>query len=207
MNQLGQPSALPPQSDPATKKGRSIDRLVTLALSMVSFVILMLLFLGPLAMAQVRQELNSTRPLSAKADMLGLEQAIKGYRVEYNRLPALESPPPLVDNAQGYNTTSAEGRQIIEILVAKDTKKNPRQITFYEPPVEKDSGAGYNATKGLKDIWGSKGYIILLDYDGDGLIADPAHRGSKISGAVLVYSAGPDGDYTTWHDNITSWER
>lgn len=188
------------------KKGRSIGRTVASILAIVGLVILMVLFFGPPTMAQVRDQIASAR-LSPKAEMQALVVAIRGYQTEYSRLPALESPPPTKDNSQGYNTTSAEGRQILEILMGKDLKKNPRLIPFYEPPAEKDSGAGYNATTGLKDIWGSKGYIIILDYDGDDSLTDPAHRGAKITASVLVYSAGPDGDYTTWHDNITSWER
>ena len=46
-----------------------------------------------------------------------------------------------------------------------------------------------------------------LDTNGDELIPDPdpnsARRQSK--NAILVYSAGPDGDYSTWDDNIKTW--
>lgn len=184
----------------------SIGRFFALVPSIVSVVILTVLFLGPLAMTQVRDQIASTR-LSAKAEMQALVVAINGYQTEYNRLPAMDSPPPLVDNTQGYNTTATEGKQILEIIMGKSTSRNPRQIAFYEPPADKDSGTRYSPTSGLKDVWGSKGYIIILDYDGDGSLADPAHRGTKITGHVLVYSAGPDGDYTTWLDNVTSWER
>jgi hypothetical protein len=72
MNQPSQPSALPPQSEPVTKKGRAIGRIVSWVLSVVGFVILTALFLGPLALTQVRQELNSVRPPSPKAEMQNL---------------------------------------------------------------------------------------------------------------------------------------
>jgi hypothetical protein len=138
--------------------------------------------------------------------MQGIVLGVKAYQTEYSWLPALESPPPTKDNTGGYDTSSEQGRGLIEILSGTDDSKNPRQIPFYDPPAAKKGGGGYTATGGLLDIWGSKGYIVILDYDGDGKIADPEHPGATINATVIVYSAGPDGDYSTWKDNVKSWE-
>lgn len=141
-----------------------------------------------------------------KAEMQGLVLAVKAYQTEYRQLPALESPPPTEDNTQGYDTSSESGRGIIKILAGLEELTNPRKIPFYEPPQGRKSGAGYTPENGLVDIWGTKGYIIILDYDGNGEISSPGHSGATISSSVIIYSAGPDKDYNTWKDNLMSWE-
>lgn len=147
------------------------------------------------------------RQPSPRSELKGLELGVKAYQAEYSRLPSLDSPPPPEDNNPGYDTASKEGHGIIKILLGEDTPKNPRQIPFYEPSGRNGRGGGYSEVKGLVDTWGTKGYIIIFDYDGNGEISDPEHPGSRISSSVIIYSAGADGDYSTWHDNITSWER
>ncbi|RBP45832.1 hypothetical protein DES53_102214 [Roseimicrobium gellanilyticum] len=86
-----------------------------------------------------------------------------------------------------------------------DTSKNPRGTGFYEPPPAKKKGGGYSPEPGLVDVWGTKGYVVILDYDGDKEIADPEHPNAKITASALIYSAGPDGDFSTWKDNVKSW--
>ncbi|QIF03178.1 hypothetical protein [Roseimicrobium sp. ORNL1] len=131
---------------------------------------------------------------------------MKAYQSEYNRLPTLKDPPPTKDNTGGYDTTSEQGRGLIDILLATDVSQNPRQIPFYEPPAGKKGRGGYTTTGGLVDIWDSEGYIILLDYNGDGQITNPEHPGTNIEASVIVYSAGPDHDFSTWNDNLKTWD-
>jgi hypothetical protein len=138
--------------------------------------------------------------------MQSLVLAVTAYQTEYSRLPALESPPPTEDNTQGYDTASESGRGTLKVLTGEDESKNPRKIPFYDPPAGKKSGAGYTPENGLVDIWGTKGYIMILDYDGNGEISDPRHHGVMIASGVIIYSAGPDKDYDTWKDNLVSWE-
>jgi hypothetical protein len=167
----------------------------------LGIVLLLLSFFVPFG----SKVMINTRSGSSKAQIKSLEMAVRGYQTEYNRFPSLESPPPDADNVEGYDTTSAHGRGILAILMATDTSKNPRGISFYEPPVSK-GGRGYTKERGLVDVWGAKGYVIIFDYDGDKKIIDPEHSGSTIAANVIVYSAGPDGDFNTWKDNVKSWE-
>lgn len=148
---------------------------------------------------------RSAKELLAQTHMKSLEMAIKGYQTEYHHLPTSPSTSPTTDSPH-YNTADTEGKAIIGILTAKDTRNNPRGIDFYEAPVAKKGKAGYTEAGGLVDAWGFNGYIVIMDYDGDGLIADPEHPGSNISASAIIYCAGRDGDYTTWGDNIASWE-
>lgn len=180
-------------------EGMPTGGIVALVLGVVGFVFL---FLVP---PKGSPPPGTAHRLQTKAQMQGLVLAVKAYQAEYNRLPSLKDPSPTKDNAEGYDTTNQQGRGLIDILTATDVSKNPRQIPFYEPPPAKKIGAGYTTTGGLVDIWGTKGYIILLDYNGDGQITDPEDPELNIKAPVAVYSAGPDGDYSTWKDNEKSW--
>ncbi|QIF03174.1 hypothetical protein [Roseimicrobium sp. ORNL1] len=161
---------------------------------------------GAVLLSDFLSERNARGLRPARAQMQGLVLAVKAYQTEYSRLPALDSPPPTEDNTQGYDTTSEKGRGIIKILTGEDESKNPRNVPFFEPPARKKSGAGYTPENGLVDTWGTKGYVMILDYNSDGEISIPGHPGGRISSTVIIYSAGPDGDYNTWDDNITSWQ-
>lgn len=138
----------------------------------------------------------------AKAHMIGLAIAIRGFQKEYGELPAvaaLEIDP------------IASGGEIISMLYGG----NHRKINFWEPPRPQPNGGG-GAIKNLagawelRDPWGHL-YRIHLDKDGDGEIPNPAAGSVNVEakmtqGPVLIYSAGPDGDFASWNDNVCSWK-
>ena len=140
--------------------------------------------------------------------MKGLEIAIKGYMTEYLRLPSLTNTSPTEDVT--FDTTEAEGKALLEILLATKTERNPRVIRFWEPPPMKSNGSDYSLETGLKDRWG-KGYRFIIDYNQDGKIANPEHatnpsaEPSELEADLVFYCAGPDGDFNTWKDNIRGW--
>jgi type II secretory pathway pseudopilin PulG len=200
------PAPVPPLVPPQ-KKGMSTGCIIGLIVGIVGLVALVVIALiMAIAVPFGRGVLEKARKLQVQAQLKGLEMAIKGYQTEYNRLPSTPSPPPTADNSPGFDTTAAEGKAIIQIITAADTLRNPRGISFYEPPPVHKSGGGYTAAGGLIDIWGAKGYIIILDYDGDGRVPDPEHPGALLSERIIIYSAGPDGDFSTWKDNVKSWK-
>jgi hypothetical protein len=136
----------------------------------------------------------------AKAHMIGLAIAIRGFEKEYGNLPAVatEEIDPI-----------ASGGEIISILYGGNTRK----INFWEPPQPQLNGGGAAKNPAgaweLHDPWGHL-YRIHLDKDGDGQIPNPAAGSATgepnmIQGPVLIYSAGPDGDFATWKDNVCSW--
>ena len=53
-----------------------------------------------------------------------------------------------------------------------------------------------------KDPW-KKDFVVSMDTDYDGKVTI---NGEKLAGPVFVYSGGPDGDATTWDDNVCSWK-
>lgn len=180
--------------------------IIGLIIGIVGFLALIVIAVLAAFIVPIGQKtLEKARALQAQASMKSLEMAVKGYQTEYNRLPSIQSPPPTADNSPGFDTTGDEGQRLIEILMGTDAQNNPRGIGFYEPPQPNKSGGGYTSAGGLVDIWGAKGYIIIFDYDGDGMIADPELPGATLSERVIIYSAGPDGDFSTWGDNVKSW--
>jgi hypothetical protein len=148
--------------------------------------------------------------------MKGLEIAIMCYKTEYLNLPSVGRDTPTQDNAP-YDTTDANGRALMDILLAKNLSKNPREIQFWEPPTAKFGGAGYTSEGGLRDSWGKQGYKIILDYNNDGKIANPyaGREGEpdEISSSVILYSAGANGIFETESsmvtkrlDDVRSWQ-
>ncbi len=56
-------------------------------------------------------------------------------------------------------------------------------------------------------IQGGNHYRVALDLDGDGQITnvDPRIESKQLPEAILIWSAGPDGDFDTWKDNLKTW--
>ena len=191
---------------PPRKSGLSTGCVIALVVGLVVAVsIVVLIVLASIGVAAGQKVLVKARTLQAKAAMQGLAIAVKGYQTEYRHLPLANDPPPQRDG-DAFDTADEKGRTLLAVLLAEDEKQNPRQIRFWEPPPSKSRGGGYDSALGLVDPWGKTGYRVLLDENGDGKIADPENDLGEISGAVLIYSAGPDGDFKTWNDNVCSWK-
>ena len=127
--------------------------------------------------------------------------AVLGYQIEYNKLP----PLGLFDEGLFVESRG----DIIRILTGKDIFKNPREIAFYEPSSSnikrmRDTSTP-NAGTDIRDRQGHL-YRLQFDWNGDRQIPNPSAPGTLINSRAIVYSAGPDGDYTTWKDNLTSWK-
>lgn len=160
--------------------------------------ILLISWYVPLMMKTTKQPIE-------RAEIQGLILAVKGYQTEYSKLPELGT----TDESKYVESAGP----LIEALTGQHQHLNPKKIPFYEPParhpLQGTSGKGTIPTPTTStDIRDPKGnrYRVHFDWDGDGIISNPKEPGTKISNSVIVYSAGPDGDYTTWHDNVTSWE-
>lgn len=198
MNPTQAPEPIRDASPPTPKKAHSDTRFGILV-----FVVALLVGVLVLLLASFLFKTKG-RPLQAKAVMKGVEIAIKGYKTEYLRLPFVGSTAPLADTS--YSSADPNGNALLEIMTGT-TPNNPRRIRFWEPPPSHPvSGGGYIPGIGLIDIWAKKDYRILLDYDKDGHITDPEGIRGPIKADVLLYSAGPDGDFATWNDNVCSWK-
>jgi hypothetical protein len=196
------PSPLLPDPLINKKKGMSTGCIIGLVLGIIIAVVGGIALLASLAVVSGQTVLANARSLQTRAAMKGLELAVKGYQTEYNKLP----------ETGGTDETMFEESKgpLLDILMAKDTEKNPRQIQFYAPPSPSPDGkrGGIINTDGKLEVRDSFGTLcrIHFDWNSDGKIPDPEHPGSIIAEPVIIYSAGPDLDYSTWKDNVTSWK-
>jgi len=136
--------------------------------------------------------------------------AIGSYHYEYREYPLLDPANDL---------TVDSGSSLMDILLAADQQagaggRNRRHIPFYSGSIAKPmadgryrrgvsvlgKGGGYE----LWDPWGQL-YRVRFDSDGDGRIEAPDAPGTFLSETIAVWSAGPDGDFDTWDDNMKSW--
>ena len=139
---------------------------------------------------------------NAKGDAGLVAATLMKYRMEYNRWPSAASVP----NADGYPTDKAWVDVMCPTPTSARTLDNFNQIVFFE------AGGGALAKSGsdkgaFVDPWGHP-YRYQVDQDGDSQIPnpDPDKNGALLPSGVVAWSAGEDGDYTTWADNAKSWE-
>lgn len=179
-------------------------------------VISIIALLATMGVAGGQIVVKRARELQAKTAMKGLEIAIKGYKTEYLRLPSAEASAVTEDNSDGYDTGDSTGMALLDVLMATDTIKNPRQIHFYDPPPAKSGAAGYSAETGLRDPWG-QGYKVILDYGSDGKVANPyagavSGESEELVTDVIIYCAGANkifeegGSTAGKLDDLRSWQ-
>lgn len=140
-------------------------------------------------------------PIRLKSAFKGLEIALKGFEIEYNKdlLIILGKP-----SSQDFEV----GSDILAGLTADDQTLNPRKVKFYDPPAARNQKDGmWKDETGylqLRDYWGNL-FILRFDANQEGRVGDPEKPGEFVEGRYLFYTAGPDRDPATWKDNITSW--
>lgn len=177
-------------------------------------VISIIAMLATIGVAGGQIVIRKARELQAKAQMKGLEIAIKGYKTEYLRLPSADGGAQREDNTP-YDTAADDGRSLINVLLALSEVSNPRHIRFWEPPAAKGD-AGYSPERGLTDPWGKNGYMVILDYSNDGRIDNPYSaegEADELTADVVIYSAGANTNFEEGGsmsgkriDDVRSWQ-
>lgn len=147
--------------------------------------------------------------VQAENTTFNLKNAITAYHTEYDEYPLLDPANDL---------TIESGHKLMDVLFSSDAQKapdgrNPRGITLYTYKTASPMGDG-RFRKGvtldesgggeLWDPWGNH-YRVRLDTNSDGKVENPAAPGERIPESILIWSAGPDGDFETWADNVKSW--
>ncbi|MGK0188422.1 MAG: type II secretory pathway pseudopilin PulG [Verrucomicrobiales bacterium] len=148
-------------------------------------------------------ETTSDRHNEARAQ--SLRNSIKQYHLQYGQYP-------LSNDARHSDVSLVSSKPLMDVLLANNIEQNPRKIEFGEWRTASDhSGGMLNETGNpnfgsLVDSWGSP-YRIVFDTTEDQKITNPNPDAAvKILGlSILVYSAGPDGDFKTWDDNLKTW--
>ena len=181
-------------------------------------VISIIAILASLARPAYNGVIKKAREVQARSEMSSLVVAIKSYQVEYNKVPSMTNPNPASGGSDGSpfmtDGTPGTGGTIMGCLTAMDTTNNPtnnpRLIQFFSPPPLKGS-SGYNtATFAFNDPWG-KPYNIVLDDNGDGIIANPysgqaafSTDPASVPATSIAYCNGSDKlPFTS--DDVRSW--
>jgi hypothetical protein len=155
-----------------------------------------------------------------------LAEAIKQFDTDYHKLPAPTGPTP---QGGDRDTDSAPSHSFIAILGGKEESspeaQNQKHLDYLEgikpAKTPRKPGADYGWVDGLisdpaTGAYGivdykGKPYRIRLDTNHDETLTNPntdqAAKGRPtLKARVLVWSAGKDGDWNTWDDNLMSWD-
>lgn len=143
----------------------------------------------------------------AKAELVGFVVGFKQFQAEYN-----DAPMEALSDAREEVPQQARGA-LLQVLRGKEPKVNPRNISFWDPPLAKDKKAGLcqdeHGVPVFIDPWGTP-YQVVIDLNGDGKVPNPDPRDKKehpfIESPIILFSAGPDRDINTWEDNVLSWK-
>lgn len=180
-----------------------------------AFIRVVILFLVVLSIVAGFFTLRATREatvtkaqrLQSRVSMKSLEIAMKGYDTEYGEF----NGPATFGPRMGYSENAdsvVEGRAL-RVLFGEDPELNSRKVRFFDPPSAKEKKLGIwqdeSGSWHFADPWGHP-YRVRVDANADGTIPDPEKPGGSLAGKYHFYSAGPDGDPTTWNDNVTSWK-
>ena len=143
--------------------------------------------------------LKRAKVAQAKSDAGVVASVMLKYFAEYNRVPSLYTQggsPHLTDKVWVDAMSPTPG--------GTPNKDNLKRVMFFE------GGAGALGDEKSKfpgayiDPWGNL-YEYQMDDDRDGNIDHP-NGGATIRARAIAWSGGPDGQTSTWEDNVTSWE-
>lgn len=173
-------------------------------------VISIIAILATVAIPVTNSVMNKARSAAARNDCMQIQNAIKGFEAEYFTYPVR-------GQAEGpYRTDSSSS--IMDVLMANNTPEaerlNRRNLALFEPSklAKTPNNQGFHAESGrFNDPWGQP-YEIYIDADDNQELTIPAIYSSKFgrSGSIrrqiFVHSGGPDKDFSTVVDNVTSWD-
>lgn len=150
-----------------------------------------------------------TKQPHAETTAQNLKNAISAYFTEYREYPL---PDPVTD------VTTDSGHALMDIILGSDRQKGPggrnaRGIAFFTDKEAKPMGGG-RFRKGITldsggggelwDPWGNR-YRVRFDSNFDNRLEKPDAPDTPIPDAIAVWSAGPDGNFDTWKDNVKTW--
>jgi hypothetical protein len=161
----------------------------------------------------------------------GLVNAINQFRSDYQKLPVPSGPTP---QGGDRDTDSGLSHSFISILGGHEDRspmaQNQKHTDYLEDikpalkagkPGNPSPGGDYGWVNGLisdpaTGAYGvvdykGKPYRIRLDTNHDETLNNPnpeqaAAGRPTLKARVLVWSAGKDGDWNTWDDNLMSWD-
>jgi hypothetical protein len=172
--------------------------LLILALGMIG--------LGQLASLLLRQQRARWDNTVCKNQLAELANAVKRYQSD-----VLDWPMEVEHNDWSGTT---EGASWITLLLGKSGNEYATHVNYlYGFPLSQKSANG-KWSQGIDsesdpnkprilDPWGNF-FRMQVDGNGDGSLSNP-QGDLSIQSACIAWSAGPDGDFATWENNIRSW--
>ena len=131
---------------------------------------------------------------TARTDAGIVVSVMMKYRAEYNRWPEAYKDG-------GGGATDKDWVALMAPRPGTPSPENPKRVQFFEA-----GGGALNEEGDFADPWGNA-YRFIFDKTGAGELQSPNEEsGEIIRGSVAAWSAGPDGNFETWADNVSSWE-
>ena len=154
--------------------------------------------LAGLAIPAASGVMKKAMKVRTQAAMKDIQLGLKNCHVEYQRYPC----------ADGATGVVVDGT-VINALMGGEKQLNPREIKYIDPPMARTQSGGLESTDAgyrLVDFYGHE-YRASVAKAGATEVPDPEHPGVMLPSPVIVWSAGEDGDFNTWRDNVASWKR
>jgi prepilin-type N-terminal cleavage/methylation domain-containing protein len=149
--------------------------------------------------------MKKSKTSTARTGAVVVQTALQRYRTEYNVWP---------DFAKGSSKTHYTDDEFMATMAPLPTEKRPpaenlKRIVF----IEVSKGATTEISSGkfeYRDPWGKPYQYLVNETPMDtmklGSFKKDYSGPDEIRAKALVWSAGPDGDYETWGDNVASWD-
>ena len=138
-----------------------------------------------------------------------LKNAIGSYLLEYQKAPGTSGIQ------QKDDVEFSSDLEFMKCISGGESETallhNPRGIVFFYNYPGKRSRQTYLRGAELQlvaqDLRDSRGgyFQIRMDANGDGKVANPITN-ELSEEAILVWSAGKDGKFETWRDNVITWD-
>ena len=187
-------------------------------------LVVLLGILGLIAFFKFSQIVGGVKRKEAQVMSIAISNAVEQFYESVNGLP-LPSGPHLPGGDRDTDTSPSHG--FTAVLMGKEgetaDRQNERNVDYaeYIKPAKQQKGTAWNhsngvvtlstgASYGIVDAYGNP-FRIRLDTNGDQRLANPnpdqAAQGTAVlAKRVIVWSAGKDGDWNTWDDNLMSWD-
>lgn len=170
-------------------------------------MLLAVLFFVPMRGGVSRRDLEVSQ---GKQDVRGLVTAMRAYKTEYGRFPAISEA--------GEREPARRNAELLEALSGTETPQNPKKVVFFEARnAQKQRGtyrSGLDPVDGaLLDPWGNP-YHVRFNVHGAPEVESPyTDEGSPLRVGVIAWSLGRDGKQGSEDDpadfrrsdDITSW--
>ena len=198
----------PLRTDMKTRLITRISRPARSAFTLVELlvVVAIIALLAGIAFPSYSAIMKKMKKDQARTLAMSLVNSCKGYYAEYTKYP-------LPQDGSASEVSPIKSDEILTgTLLGTTIEQNPKKINFLPDlkPVERGKGFGLmteGETASIVDPWGEPYYVLMdADYNNNIENPNPNSTTTKLYQGVIVFSAGPDKDPSTWEDNVMSWD-